>query len=119
MGSSDDSEDTAGLGALLASPLSKAFHRLSSSLAASESSKSEGTFAGSSDGDGLGGFASCFLFLACSLVRPRGMVGNLNGDGDVSDSEESDESEEMLIILGLDDMIGGYEIRDLVCNIEW
>ena len=69
MGSSEDSEDLAGLGPLLEAP------------------------------------TSCFFFLACSFVSPLGWVGTWNGGGDVNDSDESEESEEILMILGLDFMV--------------
>lgn len=74
--------DSSGLGTLFA--LSNAFHFLSISLWYLGSSISEGYGGRSSDYDELGAGASCFLFRACSFVRPRGRVGILSGDGDVS-----------------------------------
>lgn len=48
---------------------------------------------------------SCFFFFACSFVSPLGWVSNWNGGGDVNDSDESEESEEILMIFGLDFMV--------------
>ena len=88
--------DSLGLGTLFA--LSNAFHLLSISLWYSGSSISEGYGGRSSDDDELGAGTSCLLFLACSFVRPRGGVGILNGGGDVSESDVSEESEERFMI---------------------
>lgn len=110
--------DSSGVGTLFA--LSNAFHCLSISLWYSGSSISEG-YGGSDDDDelGAGTTTSCFLFLACSFVRPRGRVGILRGDGDVNDSDESEESEERLMMLGLDVMVFDclVELELGICNV--
>ena len=88
--------NSSGLGILFV--LSNSFHFLSISLWYTGSSISEGNGGRSSDDEELGAGTSCVLFLACSLVRPRGGVGILNGGGDVSESDVSEESEERLMI---------------------
>ena len=44
---------------------------------------------------------SCFFFLACSFVSPLSWGGTWNGARDVNDSDESEESEEILMTFGL------------------
>ena len=48
-------------------------------------------------------------------MRPPGLVGTWNGGGDVNDSDESEESEEILMTLGLDFMVAS-KCRVMVSN---